>query len=102
MAWSITERGLDRVACPVLILWRTQDRFLPLALAARFAASLPNDRVQLLPGCGHSLREDCPAESLPARYRARPAEARARVERKGEVEFSGCCRLVYVCAAGAC
>lgn len=48
------------VTAPVLLLWRTADRFLPVRLVDRFIARLPDVEPHVLAGCGHSLRDDCP------------------------------------------
>ncbi|QYN33664.1 alpha/beta hydrolase [Pseudonocardia sp. DSM 110487] len=63
--WSDTERDLDRVRCPTLILWGNRDRYFPVQLLARFTSRLPDLEAHTLAGCGHSLHDDCPDRVYP-------------------------------------
>ena len=45
---------------PVTIAWGTQDRILPARQARRATATLPQARLVLLPGCGHTPMNDAP------------------------------------------
>ncbi len=63
--WAHTERDLDRVQCPTLILWGERDRYFPARLLARFTSRLPNVEAHTLGGCGHSLHDDCPEQVHP-------------------------------------
>jgi pimeloyl-ACP methyl ester carboxylesterase len=63
--WADTERALDRVQCPTLILWGEHDRYLPARLLARFTSRLPDVEAHTLAGCGHSLHDDCPEQVYP-------------------------------------
>jgi pimeloyl-ACP methyl ester carboxylesterase len=45
---------LTAVACPVLLVWGTRDRMVPHTGARVVLDSLPDTRVELLEGCGHS------------------------------------------------
>lgn len=58
--WADTERELDQVRHPTLILWGDRDRYLPVRLLDRFARRLPTADIHTLRGCGHSLHDDCP------------------------------------------
>jgi pimeloyl-ACP methyl ester carboxylesterase len=53
---------LDRVRCPVLIVWGERDRMVFPAGAERVLAKVPNSRLELLPDCGH-----CPQVEEPER-----------------------------------
>jgi pimeloyl-ACP methyl ester carboxylesterase len=53
--------GLESIACPVLILWGERDRRLSIALADRFAATIPGSRLVRLPEAGHLPMWDEPA-----------------------------------------
>ncbi|MCO6006143.1 alpha/beta fold hydrolase [Actinoallomurus purpureus] len=64
--WADTERELSRIHAPVLLIWGAEDRYLPATLAGRFTRRLPQATVRILPGCGHSAHEDCPAQVNPA------------------------------------
>lgn len=46
-------RGLEQLACPVLILWGTRDLLLPARQGPRFADRIPGARLVQLPGLGH-------------------------------------------------
>ena len=63
--WADTERDLDRVRCPTLILWGDRDRYFSHQLLDRFAGRLTDVEIHTLPGCGHSLHDDCPARTYP-------------------------------------
>jgi pimeloyl-ACP methyl ester carboxylesterase len=63
--WSDTERDLDRVRCPTLILWGERDRYFPVRLLARFTSRLRDVEAHALAGCGHSLHDDCPDRVYP-------------------------------------
>ncbi|GAB3930329.1 alpha/beta fold hydrolase [Kribbella albertanoniae] len=63
--WRDTERDLGLIGCPVLILWGDRDRYFPVRLLDRFAHRLPGARTRILSGAGHSLHDDCPAQTYP-------------------------------------
>jgi pimeloyl-ACP methyl ester carboxylesterase len=44
---------LDRVTCPVLLVWGERDRMVSPRGVERIMAALPDTDVQLLEGCGH-------------------------------------------------
>ena len=46
-------RGLEQIACPVLIVWGTRDVLLPRRQGPRFAQRIPGARLVELPGLGH-------------------------------------------------
>lgn len=57
------ERGLEKLADrPVLILWGTADSAFRGKERRRFERSFPDHRTVLLPGVGHYVQEDAPAE----------------------------------------
>jgi pimeloyl-ACP methyl ester carboxylesterase len=61
--WSDTERDLDLVDVPVLLLWGGQDRFFPVRFIEGFTARLSSVEAHVVPGGGHSLHDDCPDET---------------------------------------
>lgn len=63
--WSDTERDLDRVRCPTLILWGGRDRYFPVRLLDTFARRLPAAEIHTLSDCGHSVHDDCPEQTYP-------------------------------------
>jgi pimeloyl-ACP methyl ester carboxylesterase len=44
---------LERVDCPVHVVWGDRDRVLPVRQARRFAAAITGARITVLPGAGH-------------------------------------------------
>ncbi len=48
------DNELAQVRVPTTILWGTEDRILPLACAHDFHANIPNSKLILLPGVGHT------------------------------------------------
>jgi pimeloyl-ACP methyl ester carboxylesterase len=63
--WADTERDLDRVRCPTLILWGERDRYFPVRLLSRFTGRLRGVEAHTLANCGHSLHDDCPEQVYP-------------------------------------
>ncbi len=58
---------LDRIACPVLILWGDEDRILPMARhAGRFRREIPGAELRVLPGAGHTPMWDAPGSLVAA------------------------------------
>ncbi|MFL5819907.1 MAG: alpha/beta fold hydrolase [Solirubrobacteraceae bacterium] len=53
---------LDRVGCPVLLVWGERDRMVSPQGVERVVAALPETRVELIGGCGH-----CPQIEVPER-----------------------------------
>jgi pimeloyl-ACP methyl ester carboxylesterase len=53
---------LDRIECPVLVVWGDRDRLLFHQGAQEIIESVPGARLELLPGIGH-----CPQVEAPAR-----------------------------------
>jgi len=47
------ERRLRRIACPTLVVWGENDRFLDAAHGAAFARLIPKARLEQVPACGH-------------------------------------------------
>ncbi|WP_159840299.1 alpha/beta fold hydrolase [Nocardia sp. CY41] len=60
-----TDAELARVSAPTLVLWGGADEWLPPTQAERLAARIPNATAEVLPGCGHTVHEDCPADTIP-------------------------------------
>lgn len=53
-------RELAGIRSPTLVLWGEKDRFLPVSHARRAARALPNSRLSVLPGAGHSPNWEMP------------------------------------------
>jgi pimeloyl-ACP methyl ester carboxylesterase len=47
------ERRLDRITAATLVVWGREDRLIPLAHGARYAARIPNARLEVIEQCGH-------------------------------------------------
>jgi pimeloyl-ACP methyl ester carboxylesterase len=54
--WSVAAR----VQAPTLVVWGDRDRLVAPRLARRTAATLPNARLQMLPGVGHVAQIEAP------------------------------------------
>ncbi|MBF6167033.1 alpha/beta fold hydrolase [Streptomyces gardneri] len=65
MDFRLTDAGLARVAAPTLVLWGGADSWLPASQAGRLAARIPDAAATVLPNCGHTVHEDCPAQTNP-------------------------------------
>lgn len=60
-----TDAGLGKVESDTLILWGERDRWLPASQGTELAERIPSATAQVLPGCGHNVHEDCPAQAVP-------------------------------------
>jgi pimeloyl-ACP methyl ester carboxylesterase len=54
---------LDRIACPVLVIWGRQDRMVHAKGADRLTDAVQGVKVELLDECGH-----CPQVEMPDRF----------------------------------
>ncbi|GAA0954722.1 alpha/beta hydrolase [Actinocorallia libanotica] len=63
--YSLTQRLMGKVTAPTLVLWGGEDRFDEPWQAAAMAERIPGATSRVLPGCGHNVHEDCPAEANP-------------------------------------
>jgi pimeloyl-ACP methyl ester carboxylesterase len=53
-------RRAARITAPTLVVWGTEDRLVPVALAARTAAAIPDSRLLVLPDVGHVAQLESP------------------------------------------
>ena len=60
------EGKLAALGVPTLLLWGADDPFAPVAGANRFAADIPGAVLKVLPGAGHFVYDDAPAETSAA------------------------------------
>ena len=60
------EGRLKRVTMPVLLVWGTRDRIVPISVAAAMQREMPHARLVALEGCGHLAIVECRAEALHA------------------------------------
>ena len=54
------------VRCPTLVVIGAQDRMTPPKAGLALAAAIPGARTTTIPGCGHMLMTEAPAETLAA------------------------------------
>ncbi|HLG74085.1 MAG TPA: alpha/beta fold hydrolase [Chloroflexota bacterium] len=54
---------LRRISCPTLVLWGEHDHMVPLAHAHAYAEGIPNARLHVLSGSGHSPHLEQPEEA---------------------------------------
>jgi pimeloyl-ACP methyl ester carboxylesterase len=57
---------LQRVTMPVLLVWGTHDRIIPIHVAASMQREMPHARLVRLEGCGHLAIIECRDRALPA------------------------------------
>lgn len=53
--------GLD---CPTLLLWGEYDEVVPHVVMCKLAQTLPQTVCVILPDCGHTPPEECPAQTV--------------------------------------
>jgi len=51
----------DALRCPVLLIWGDRDRLVFHRGAKRLLAAVPDARLELFEGCGHSPQLECPS-----------------------------------------
>ncbi|WP_083889737.1 alpha/beta fold hydrolase [Nocardia pneumoniae] len=56
---------LGQVTAPTLVVWGAQDSWLPPSQADALAARTRMPRATILEDCGHTVHEDCPAQTIP-------------------------------------
>lgn len=59
------EAAARRLGVPAVVLWGDEDTFFPVAVGERTAEALGAD-LRVLPGCGHFVPEERPAETAKA------------------------------------
>ena len=57
---------LTQIAAPTLIIWGSEDRLVPVALAPRAARAVPDARLLVLPGVGHCAQMEDPVSTARA------------------------------------
>jgi pimeloyl-ACP methyl ester carboxylesterase len=57
---------LQRVRMPVLLVWGTRDRIVPISVAAAMQREMPHARLVRLEGCGHLAIVECRHDALRA------------------------------------
>jgi pimeloyl-ACP methyl ester carboxylesterase len=54
--------GYGTIEIPVLVCWGGDDAWVPPAKGQELASLIPGARLRLIPGAGHLVQEDAPAE----------------------------------------
>lgn len=55
---------LNRISCPVLLVWGDRDRMVFATGANRVLGTVPDSRLEVLPGCGHCPQIEDPTRVL--------------------------------------
>jgi pimeloyl-ACP methyl ester carboxylesterase len=63
--WADTERDLDRLSCPTLILWGERDRYFPVRLLDRFTRRTRHAGLTCCPDAGTRCTTTAPSGSIP-------------------------------------
>lgn len=61
---DLVDQRLSQIRCPTLICWGEQDTLLPKEMAGVFHEGIRGSRLCMIPGCGHNIPEERPAEAL--------------------------------------
>jgi pimeloyl-ACP methyl ester carboxylesterase len=56
------ERRLHRITAPTLVAWGDDDRLIPVEHGRRYAGLIPGATLTVVPGCGHAMYFERPAE----------------------------------------
>jgi pimeloyl-ACP methyl ester carboxylesterase len=59
---------LGHVGCPTLILWGTQDRWIPIDSGRRLQRLIPGAQLREVPSAGHLVQEDAPEAIVAALF----------------------------------
>jgi pimeloyl-ACP methyl ester carboxylesterase len=59
---EVVAAALPAISAPTLVIWGDDDRWIPLADADRFLATIAGARKVVIPACGHVPQEEKPAE----------------------------------------
>jgi pimeloyl-ACP methyl ester carboxylesterase len=60
-----TDKILPQLKMPVLIVWGTRDRILPIEQGRKMQSLLPDGQLLTVEGCGHLAPVQCPEKILP-------------------------------------
>lgn len=62
--YSLTEQSLSDIDTPTMVLWGDQDGIVEPWQAHELGRRIPDAQVEMLPGCGHIVHEDCPTRTI--------------------------------------
>ena len=60
-----TDRLLPALKMPVLIVWDSEDRILPLSLGEKMHSLVPQSQLEVVQGCGHMAPVNCAGQIGP-------------------------------------
>lgn len=60
MDWKATDKYLDDMKKPILLIWGDNDHYLDPGLAQRFLRRCSHIRLEMIRDCGHSAHEEYP------------------------------------------
>ena len=60
-----TDALLPQLKMPVLIVWGSEDRLLPLSLGEKMHQLVPQSQLEVIPGCGHMVPVQCTSQLGP-------------------------------------
>ncbi len=66
---SFNDRELEFIDSPVLVIKVDEDQYLPARIFEETARLIPDSRLHYLPGGGHAVHEEMPAELAPSLHR---------------------------------
>lgn len=56
------EHRYGAIEIPTMIVWGTDDEWIPIDTAHRLASMIPDSKLEIIEGAGHLVQEDRPAE----------------------------------------
>lgn len=62
---DVTDKLLPELRMPVLILWGSQDRIIPLDQGEKIHRLIPHSQLDVFPGCGHLAPLQCASDMGP-------------------------------------
>ena len=62
---DLLDGKLDELHMPVMIVWGSEDRLIPLAIGIKMHQEIPQSVLEVANGCGHLAAEECASKVLP-------------------------------------
>lgn len=61
---DLVDSRLSEIRCPTLLCWGQEDTALPREIGEVFHRGIRGSRLHIIPGCGHNIPEEKPAEAV--------------------------------------